>query len=1004
MRQKSDRMLGGRRVGEGRRAGGGRHPARRPAAAMRTSCAKGSRRAILVAVKARTLPILLFLLLPSLVSMLATPAGPARLASAAEPAPAAPAATVVAPPPPPPAPDDPVTWPEPQRAFFQDGPQLLLGDEQRAALTHMDVGARQRWIDDFLARGPGGDVPRDALREAIARRQRLAAMKFVSPADVRAQLTFLDGTPAERAILDCGTTFKPIEVWTYRAAEPGAHTGSIVVYRPEPDEPFRAWTPNDGKRALYTSEMEYWLEQWEELRGRLSGKRFDLELCKQAALVDRVTGVPGLTGARGGGGAENAAAARHAYARRPDGGDAEGLLDPPGDLARWARQAAATPLDKAPPPLAVQHLDVEFPAWAGQRILTRAVAEVVATGRVAEEGPGAAAAATPAATGPGSGPGDGAATTRGGTAAAPAGAGGPPKAADPVPAAPAGVAASTGAAPAAAGGKQLVGLTVEGAIENAGRVFETFRVRYRLPAPAAGQPVTIALDRPLRPHRAFVLRMKIRDDGSGAETLLARGFLVPGAPVKPPAPPALTAASLPAGEQEKLEHLVSLSRDGVTLVPPEDDVVFGLWRAQALVTGNLITKVVFSVDDKAQFARNAPPYTVELRLKRLPAEQVVKADGYDAQGHLIASDRLVLNQPHGGLAVAIQQPARGSHPVGRTEAVAEITVPSERRVELVEFRLNDKLVAKVKQPPWAATIDVPKQGDTIYLTVNAQLDDGTRAEDVRFLRSPDFVEEMAVNLVELFTTVLDGSGQLVHGLGADDFQVLENGQQQTLAKFELVENLPLTLGILIDTSGSMASSLGEAQRAAGGFLERMVRPGDRCFTLTFSDRPILRMPLTDDPRAAAQSLERLQADGSTSIHDALVHSLYYFRGTHGQRALVLLSDGDDNTSQLTYDEALEYSKRSGVAIYTIGLNIPAHSIGIRRKLNGLGEATGGRVFYVSKAAELAGVYAEIERELRSRYLLAFQSGQAAGAGGYRQIEVKMRRPGLRARTARGYYP
>jgi len=503
-----------------------------------------------------------------------------------------------------------------------------------------------------------------------------------------------------------------------------------------------------------------------------------------------------------------------------------------------------------------------------------------------------------------------------------------------------------------------------------------------------------------------VLRLKIRDEGSGAEALVARGFVVPALPV---APPVAIAAARPLGErrmteEQRLQVALSRRRDTVTLVPPADDVVFGLWRAEALVTGDAISKVVFSVDGAPQYARNSAPYSVELRLKRLPTEQVVKADGYDKQGHLLASDHLLLNQPHGGLAVAIQQPPRGAKPVGPTQAVVEVTVPSERRVELVEFRLNDQVVAKVTQPPWAATIDVPKEGDTVYLTAAAQLDDGSRAEDVRFLRSPDFVEEVSVNLVELFTTVLDGSGQLVRGLTGDDFEVLENNQPQKLAKFELVENLPLTLGILIDTSGSMASSLGEAQRAAGGFLERMVRPGDRCFTLTFSDRPVLRMPLTDDPRAAAQSLERLQADGSTSIHDALVQSLYYFRGTHGQRALVLLSDGDDNTSQLTYDEALEYAKRSGVAIYTIGLNIPARSVGIRHKLNHLGEVTGGKVFYVGKAAELAGVYAEIERELRSRYLLAFQSGVAAGAGGYRQIEVRMRKAGLKARTARGYYP
>ena len=909
-------------------------------------------------------------------------------------APASVAAAVV--PPPPPAPDDPVLWPEAQRAFFQDGPQLLLSDDQRTALTHMDVGARQRWIDEFLARNPSGDTPASTLREGILRRQRLTASKYVSPADVRARLTFLDGAPDERAILDCGTTFKPIEVWTYKSgAEASGRAGSIVVYRPEPDEPFRAWEPNDSKRALYTPEMEYWLEQWEELHG-VVGRRFDLQLCKQAQLIDRVTGIAGLTGKRGGGG-ESAAAAQRAYGKRPGGQESEGLLDPPGDLARWARQAAATPVGTLPATLTVRSLELQFPEWDGQRILARAIAEVVATGRVAEEKLGGAAAGGGAA---------GGATTGDAAAGGSAAAGG-------------GAAAGAGAAPASSA-KQLVGLTIEGAVENAGHIFESFRVRYRLPAPAAGQPVTLALDRPLRPRRAFVLRLKIRDEGSGAEAHVARGFVVPPQPIAPPAvtaaagaagagtPPGIPSTpSMPVGAPDRAQRLGPQSlvqNDTVTLVPPEDDVVFGLWRAEALVTGHQITKVVFSVDDKQQFARHTPPYSVELRLKRLPTEQVVKADGYDAQGRLISSDQLVLNQPHGGLAVAIQQPARGARPTGRTEAVAEVTVPSERRVELVEFRLNDRLVAKLTRPPWAAAIDVPPQGDTVYLTVAAQLDDGSRAEDVRFLRSPSYVEEMAVNLVELYTTVLDGSGQLARGLNADDFEVLENGQAQKIAKFELVENLPLTLGILIDTSGSMASSLGEAQRAAGGFLERMVRPGDRCFTLTFSDRPVLRMPLTDDPRAAAQSLERLQADGSTSIHDALVHSLFYYRGTHGQRALVLLSDGDDNTSQLTYDEALEYAKRSGVAIFTIGLKIPAHSLGIRGKLNRLGEMTGGRVFYVGKAAELAGVYAEIERELRSRYLLAFQSGVQAGAGGYRQIEVKMRKPGLKARTARGYYP
>ncbi len=930
-------------------------------------------------------------------TLFVTPA-PSRRAAAQDPQSAA--SSGAAAPGPGAAADDPVLWPEAQRAFFQDGPQLLLSDAQRGALARLDGAARQRWIDDFLAHGgPGGAVPAAALREGIARRERLA-MKFPSPLDVRAQLLFLNGPPSSRTILDCGTTFKPLEVWTWRTGTtPEARSGSIVVYRPVEDEPFRAWELEEGKRALYTSEMEYWLEQQDELRG-IAGQRFDLRLCKEAQLVDRATGIAGLGGRRGKNPAP--AASQEPYGHRP-GGQGESLLDPPSDLAAWARRAAATELPPAPAQLAINHVEVLFPEWAGMRIDTRLVAQVVANGRLSGDANPAEGEPPPGAAGPAAPPTKAAAGQAAPSDRKSAGAADPSNKSSAGQAEAGSNAASPAAnAPAAPGGRQLVSLTVEGAVENAGQVFETFRLRYRLPAPPAGQPVAIAVDRNLRPHRAFVVRMTITDDAGAAAAQVVRGFMVPPAPVAPP--PSAVAAVVQDDEQQRRQRLSASRHDSISLEPPQEDVVFGLWRTQALVTGDRIVKVAFSVDGKMQLSRHSPPYTVELRLARLPTEQVVRADGYDMHGQLVASDQLIVNQPHGGLAVAIKEPARGSRPSGRVHAAVEVTVPPERRVEQVELRLNDTVVAKLTQPPWAADITVPAEGDTVYLTASAQLDDGSRAEDVRFLRSPQYVEEVAVNLVELYTTVLDGAGKLVTGLTADDFQVIENGQPQTLAKFELVENLPLTLGILIDTSGSMASSLGEAQRAAGGFLERMVRHGDRCFTLTFSDRPVLRMPLTDDPKAAAESLEKLQADGSTSIHDALVQSLYYYRGTRGQRALVLLSDGDDNTSQLTFDEALEYAKRSGVAIFTIGLNIPAHSLGIRGKLNRLSEVTGGKVFYVNKADQLAGIYGEIESELRSRYLLAFQSGREASAGGYRQIEVKMRKPGLKARTARGYYP
>src|SRR5262249_6137296 len=155
-------------------------------------CSAGARAVrYLLIVKTRTLASLLLLALTLCLS--ASPAARAARRSAADPATGAAEPAGGA---------EPVLWPEPQRAFFQDGPQLLPGAAQRAALVRMAPAERRRWTDAFLASPPGG-APAAALKEGIALRQRLAANEFVSPADVRAQLLFLNGPPARRAILDC---------------------------------------------------------------------------------------------------------------------------------------------------------------------------------------------------------------------------------------------------------------------------------------------------------------------------------------------------------------------------------------------------------------------------------------------------------------------------------------------------------------------------------------------------------------------------------------------------------------------------------------------------------------------------------------------------------------------------------------------------------------------------------------------------------------------------------
>jgi VWFA-related protein len=818
--------------------------------------------------------------------------------------------------------NDATLWPESQRAFFQDGPGLLLTPEQRTELRSLNSEARARWIREFLNRDPIPETPANELREGIERRRKLA-FEFPSPTDARFQLLFLNGAPEERLIIDCGSVFKPMEIWGYpggvgRDGKPARR--ELLVYKPDEVEPYKVWVPADSKRVLYTPLMEYWLEQWEELRGRIRAVRFDKQNCKEVERVDQVTGVPGLTGAL---------ASPGAYRLRPK--DASAFLAPPADLAAWARAAAATEPISSPPELKLASAEMRFPARDEQRIIARALLRI-----------------------------------------------------DP------------GAGYEVAENGREISLVAEGVVEQDGRVFESFRMRFKLPVPKPGEPAVLAVDRPLRPRQAFVMRFKLTDEVSGAQATFTRGFVTPSDPTPEPQPAGLVGGTL-------LPETVASGKDSLILIPPPADVVVGLWRADAIVTGERIKKLVFLVDGKPQLTRTNPPWSAELRLERFPTEQIIRVEGYDEKGALVAADEVILNLQRGALAVRIAAPAKGAKVTGPTLAKAEVVVPDGRRIENVEFRINDRAVARLTAPPWQARVEAPANEDLVYLTVVATLDDGSKAEAVRYLKAPEYVEEVEVHLVELYVAVTDRSGNLVRNLGQEDFEVLEAGKRQEVSKFELVDNLPLTLGVLLDTSGSMAGSLVETQRAASEFLQGVMRPKDRAFAVSFARRPRLEMPLTDDVGAVVNVISELQAVGDTALHDALIQSLYYFRGIQGQRALVLLSDGDDNASYMPYKDALEYARRSGVAIYTIGFNISGWETGLRGKLSEIAAETGGRVFFANKAEELTGIYKEIENELRSRYLLAFYATGGAGKEGFREVEVKVKKGGLKARTARGYY-
>lgn len=828
--------------------------------------------------------------------------------------------------------DPPELWPPAQREFFLDGPAWLLPEERREALAEMDEDERRAAIDSFLAAEEIPGVDPAELQEAIRRRRALMRSGFLSPTDVRARLLFLHGAPAERLVIDCGDTFVPLEVWAYEIPDAPAGAGpeeardELVVYRPGAGLPWKLWDPYDSKRALYTSQMEYFLEQWEESNGRLfSAVRFDLQSCEETRRVDRATGVRAL----------------RLYDRdRPDAEDFLRYLEPPADLARWVNVAVETPVGDAPEPLDARSLDVEFPERRGQRIEVRHHLRVVGAGEL-----------------------------------------------------------PTAPAESGADGEEEIRLVVEGVIEEGGSVFEGFRVRFVLPPPPDGQPAVLVFGEALRPGQEYLVRFRVRDEVGGRSAYRVQAFRVPDEPRPVETPPVPEEAIVALGEALQEQRMAG--EDSLVLVPPTGDVVLGHWRAEAIVTGERIRKVAFSVDGDVQLTVNRAPYSAELRLARFPKEQVVRAEGVDGDGEVVDADEVVLNQPRGALAVRITEPGPGVAITEGTEVVAQVIVPEGRRVEEVLFEVDGEVVTRLERPPWRARVDPPGGTELSYLSVRAVLDDERSAEDVRILNAPDFVEQVDVDLVELYAAVTDRSGRPAKGLEAEDFEVRIGGEPAEIARFQPVEDLPLTVGITLDTSGSMASSLVEAQEAARGFLSNVIAVRDHAFAVGFSDQPILLMPPTTDIDAVADSIGSLRAVGWTALHDAVVTALYYFRGFPGQRVLVLLSDGDDTRSSYAYRDVLEFARRGGVAVYSVGLGVSTFG-GARKKLSELAEETGGRSFFIGQAEELRTVYAEIEEELRSRYLLAV-SPASSSEEGYREVEVRVDGRGREVRTQRGVY-
>ena len=533
------------------------------------------------------------------------------------------------------------------------------------------------------------------------------------------------------------------------------------------------------------------------------------------------------------------------------------------------------------------------------------------------------------------------------------------------------------------------------------KLFDSFRYRFNLPVEeVTGEQVPMVFERYLRPGD-YELALRLEDLNAGAFFGLRQAIEVPLADGPMIAEP----------EDEETRRLLAEANAAIAtgtttlrIVPPRTQLQTGMRRIDTLSTGNEIASVTFILDDQTILKKTAPPWNVELDFGNLPSMRTLTAVAHDASGRELARDELQLNTGSQRFAVRLTEPRPGVRYRDSLRAEALVDVPEGRVVERVEFYLNETLVATHYQPPFTQPILLASEHELSYVRAVAYQPDGNSTEDAVFINAPDYMENLDIQFVELFVAALDRDKRPVYELAQTDFSIFEDGQPQEPVRFELVSNLPIHAGILIDISASMDENLEIARQAALEFFEQTITPRDRAALITFNDHPNLEVKFTNDIGKLAGGLAGLKAERGTALYDSLVFALYYFNGLKGQRALVLLSDGKDEHSRFTYENTLEYARRAGVALYTIGLKLPKTQLEPRKRLGRLAAETGGRSFFVKEPSELASIYETIQKELRSRYYLAYQSTNTGDDNEFRSIEVQVARNGVEAKTLRGYYP
>jgi len=359
------------------------------------------------------------------------------------------------------------------------------------------------------------------------------------------------------------------------------------------------------------------------------------------------------------------------------------------------------------------------------------------------------------------------------------------------------------------------------------------------------------------------------------------------------------------------------------------------------------------------------------------------------------------NLPVRKLTVKITEPADNDFVFGKTRIAAAVEASDEVRGVRVEFSVGGKLIFIDREAPYEVFHDFGDEARSWVIEAAAFSADGDEARATIVTRKLTINYREQVDRVIVTASVVDYDRKVIAGLTQTYFRLYEDDVEQKLMEFSQ-ETRPITMAILIDTSGSMREEISTVQEAGQAFVGTL-RPEDRALVIDFDENVYLLQDLTNDHKLLNDAIKGTDAEGGTAFYDALFAAYRRLRPIEGRKTIVLLTDGADTNSRFSYQKVLELTRTHDVVIYSIGLGVTALDVGVRGSLKQLADDTGGRSYFPHSAKELEDIYGQIAEDLRSQYYLSYSSTNKATDGSWRKLRLETTVKGAKIKTRKGYY-